>query len=1413
MQLRNFRVILYVFLIVCLTGALPAWAQSASTGTVAGSVTDPSGAVVTGATVTLTDTATSTPRTTTTNADGRYIFVDVNPGLYNMQVNKQGFATTKLTNQEVKVGASTTLNVSMQVGGTNVVVEVEATGTELQTMNATVGNTVTATAIDNLPSIGRDVNTFIELQPGVSTGGDVAGAVNDQSYFSLDGGNNTNDMDGSGGVYTATQQGLVIGDPTGGVGTEMTYSPPSGVVPTPADSVEEFKVNTAGQTADFNSSAGAEIKIVTKRGTTAFHGTAYEYYRDNNWSSNSWQNNWLNYLPGYHIDLPSYHYSRFGGALGGPLGSKDFLGGRSFFFANFEGFRYPSAETITRNVPSPALQLGLLTDTTTGQVDYNLNNAPVTYNGKTYLANYGCAAATGNPLGLCDPLGLGLNSAVSQIWSKYEPASNAACSQSLCDGANVLGYSANLNLPIKSNFGVFRLDHDFSSKHHLMGSYRYYNIQLASDSQVDIGGFFPGDTKGTPASAASDPVQDWYLVLGLTSNFTNTLTNDIHYSFLRNWWAWNRAGAPPQVSGLGGALEIMSGQTQTQDLAPFNSNNQQIRRRFWDGHDQMIRDDLSQLHGNHLFQFGGTYQHNFDYHQRNDSGGTINAFPVYSLGDGATTIISGISTGATFQPCSGTATIGGAPVSTTIANCSSVASAVLGAVSVASQLFTRSGANLALNPPLSNAFDKSTIPYYNVYFSDTWHLKPTFTFTYGLGWTLEMPPVEENGKQAMVVDQADNPVTVQGFIGQRRAAALQGSVFNPEIGFALVHNVAGDRKYPYNPYYGEFSPRVAVAWNPKFDTDSFASKLFGTNETVIRGGYGRSYGRQNGVTQVLLPLLGLGLEQPIGCSTNIASGGAWNCNTAVSPAFDNAYRILTTAGAAGGPTVPLSSLATPTLPQPVYPGYNNSFSASDSALDPNFRPSSIDSFDLTIQRQLNRRLTMEVGYIGRLIHNEYEPIDLNSVPYMTTVGGQTFASAYSNLVLQLCGGLAGLAGGGCGGSALPTPGPGPNLGAVTAQPFFETALAGSPSNYCTTAVGGVTPANCTQAVALNEGIAHFPVGNLTNAQVWGLWTDLDSGPFNPNVIPRSMMSTPIAANCGAGTGFGCSGSFSSIFMDSSVGHSNYNAGFVSLKMADWRGLTSQSNFTWSKALGTGAQAQSSSELTALDPFNLNEMYGRQAFNRKFIFNTFLVYQPPFYKGENGLMGRVLGGWTFATVFTAGSGVPDQTVSTFGNYQSFGACDGVYCADYDSENQVPISPQSMHTSAHYCVSQADVSNGFAACPGQPPGSGYPINAFAAGNNNFTNWRNPILGIDNRDGGYGILTGLSYWNMDFSIKKHIRVAENVGLEFQGVFANVLNHDQWFDGFPYAGPNGLSSYAWGPLGGQASPREIELGARLRF
>jgi hypothetical protein len=338
MYMRSVKLVLVVLLAVCVGGALPLWSQSASSGTVSGIVTDQSNAVVAGAAITLTDTSTNISRTGNSNATGRYFFADVTPGTYSLTVAKAGFATTKTENQIVQVGVNLTVNLSLQVGGANVVVEVSSVGNELQTMNATVGNTINTVTIDNLPSLGRDVSTFVELQPGVGPDGSVGGAVLDQNYFSLDGGNNTNDMDGSMNVYTSSY----AGDPTGGVATQNNLGAgsggPTGVIPTPQDSVEEFKVNTAGQTADFNSSAGAEVKIVTKRGTNAWHGTGYEYYKDNNWSSQSWQNDFN------HIALPSFHYSRYGGAIGGPIIPKEILGGKTYFFFNYEGFKRPIAK-------------------------------------------------------------------------------------------------------------------------------------------------------------------------------------------------------------------------------------------------------------------------------------------------------------------------------------------------------------------------------------------------------------------------------------------------------------------------------------------------------------------------------------------------------------------------------------------------------------------------------------------------------------------------------------------------------------------------------------------------------------------------------------------------------------------------------------------------------------------------------------------------------------------------------------------------------------------------------------------------------------------------------------------------------------------------------------------------------------
>ena len=145
-----------------------------------------------------------------------------------------------------------------------------------------------------------------------------------------------------------------------------------------------------------------------------------------------------------------------------------------------------------------------------------------------------------------------------------------------------------------------------------------------------------------------------------------------------------------------------------------------------------------------------------------------------------------------------------------------------------------------------------------------------------------------------------------------------------------------------------------------------------------------------------------------------------------------------------------------------------------------------------------------------------------------------------------------------------------NAAAVAPQPFFEAALAGT--GYC----NGF--ANCTQAVIANEGLNG--TGNLTNASVWSLYSDLDNGGFN---FPRSMMNTPL--NCPTGSQIGCSGQLTSgVGMITSVGYGNYNALFITLKSQDWHGVTMQSNFTWSKALGTGSEVQATSAATPPDPF-------------------------------------------------------------------------------------------------------------------------------------------------------------------------------------------------------------------------------------
>jgi len=1313
------RSVLVFVSVVCLAmllgiGATPAWSQATSSSTVAGQVTDESGAVVPGAAITLTDADTKAVRTTTSNDAGRYIFVNVPPGTYDISVSLAGFQTARVSAQKVTVGQQLTIDLALTVGGVTQTVEVSSTGAaQLQTTSATVGTTITLDSV-LLPNLSRDAYALQTMNVGVTPAGEVAGTRNDQNTYMLDGANVTDDNSGN-----------------------LSYNPlvglssmSAGVMPTPVASIEEFRMGTINQTADFANSAGSQVQMITKRGTNKWHGSLYDFYFGTNvGAANSWKNNHTPSRGLPYTPLPSSHYNRFGATGGGPLLPKEFLGGKWYIFANYEGYRYPNSTMYATAVPTALMRAGVIqvADSTGKYQPYNLNPTPVTVGGVTYQP-----AQCGANRTPCDPRGIGLNPIINQLWSKYMPLPNdLQYGGTNADGYNIAGYRAPIKLPEHSNTLVGRLDHDFGPNWHFMASYRYYKYNAYGSSQVDIGGVVKGCTFGVPCSVYTTPSQPWTYVLGMTTSVTPRMTNDFRYSHVRNLWAYGSIMAPPQLPGLPGALEI-GGET-ADALIPYNVNNQSVRSREWNGHSNQLRDDVSYLHGDHLLQFGGSYQRNFDQMYRTDNGAGIMSALVYQIYD------TGINIGSAYQPA-------GLP-STSLTPWNHLYAEVLGLVNAPQALFTRKLPDLTLNPVGTPMFPRGVIPYYNTYFSDTWHVRPRLTLTYGLSYMLEMPPYELNGQQVITTDITGEPLSVETYLAQKKRAALAGQVYNPTVGMALVRNAGGGLKYPYNTFYGGLSPRVAAAWNASY-SDGVLGKIFGRGDTVIRGGYSRIYGRLNGVKLIMSLVNNPGIGQPINCLGASRDGKCLGTN-GTDPT--TAFRIGT-----DGMTAPMPTL-TPTLPQPYFPGVGaNPMSGDGAGIDPGFKPNRSDQFTFSIQRAFGKRFTAEAGYIGRKIRNEFLPVNLDQVPYMLTLNGQRFDQAWATLYQAVNSG-----------------------GTVQALPWFEAALGGASSAYCS------AYASCTAAVAAKQRT------NITGTRVYDFWSVLSKdaswtqGRTQPSSTPGQQVT--------------------SLIQYTSLGFGNYNAAYTSFTVGDWRGLSARSNFTWGRAFGTGFLAQSNTQRTVLDAWDLHASYGPQIMDIRFIYNLMMTYKPEFYKGQSGVLGRLLGGWAIAPIFTARSGSPLRVTTSSGNSGAFGE---IYSGSgsADTEGAVLMTPFTGGNSAHYNVA---VSSG-AGRTGNPATGGSGINMFADPNAVFAQFRRLILGLDHNGGGWGRIRGFPTWNLDASLSKEFKVREQVGASLSFQFTNVLNH------FQPSNPtvNIDSNASFGVVTGAANtPRQMQFGLRIRF
>jgi hypothetical protein len=930
--------------------------QSATTGLISGVVSDPSGAIVTGAAVTLVQHGTNAEQTTATDSVGRYVFPAVTPDDYTLKFSANGFAGALINDVHVEVLKAYNINMALKVGAsTETVTVTEAPTAELQTTDATVGAVLGGEALDALPVFTRSASALMFYQPAVAPSGQIAGARDEQITFSFDGGDVTSDLEGN-NTYAAPP-----GEPS-----------PSPVIPIPIESTQEFQVSTTNPNSTFARSSGGQVALLTKAGSNNWHGSVYEYHNDDALNANGWTNDRLG------INKPHSADNRFGGTTGGPIWKN-----KLFFFANYEGRRLHDDTIFNTVVPTSTLQSGIIEfRDAAGNLDqYSFQPGNITT---------ACGGVS------CDPRNIGLSPVIKSQLALYPTGNNP----SLGDGLNTTGYTFDAPVPIAQDLGVLRLDYKINAKWAAFVTYHYSNTSRVGTEQFSI------VNTSAPGSVAQDPIKPQFYTFEVTGQLTPSLTSVSHGSFLRDWWGWDRQSPTPLESGTEQALEVAgegsgtSNSTSKLIADPVTLATQSARARVFDGHKWYLAQDLSWVKGNHLFQFGGSGYISHDYFEKTDNfAGGLAAGPIdyiESTGNGSGEFVS---VGPSEEPalCGGGVTTN-CLTSGNVLRYNELYTTLLGLVDRSSQVLTRNG-DFQPNPLGTPAFSQTLIPAANAYFQDVWHVKPSFTLTMGLDWQVQPDPHEASGKYDVLVYASTNtPVDYNGYFQQRAASlnsgVLPGQAYNPLFGVTPVNFLPA-------PFTGslrvtdwhEFAPRISGAWQVPFQ-----NKFFGNNKTVIRFGYAIVDERISDIDQVSLPLTTGGLLDVDACGGPVLTGGSVVCtNGPTTPA--NAFRI-----GVDGNSVPVPAPTAEPIPYVPSGTAAHPFGLQDqSGLDPYVHPGYDHSLDFTVQRELPGKMILEVGYIGRFSRDLFQQYSLNASDYLMKdkASGQTYAQAFDGVAQAL----------------------------------------------------------------------------------------------------------------------------------------------------------------------------------------------------------------------------------------------------------------------------------------------------------------------------------------------------------------------------------------------------------------------------
>lgn len=909
--------------------AIIAAAQVATTGALSGLVVDPSGASIPAATLTVTQASTGFRQTVKASATGAYTFPALQPGTYELRVSANGFSTAVYSNVAIEVAQTTNIQVRMKVGAASESVVVSAQAEVLKTTQNTLGDTLSPTLIENLPLAGRDLLEFASL---------VTGAANpdNQRYTTYDNlpnaainisVNGTNDnfqrfRTFSTGFFTAA--------------------------PLREGAFEEATVSTNDLTADAGAEGASQIRFVTKRGTSDYHGRGFWQAQNSFFNANSFTNNALG------RPLPKSRSNFYGGDLGGPLWPHN----KAFFFVHLEYNKVPGASLRTNSELTPNAASGLYT--------YDVTSIPAT----TPPWVTSCTAVSGvgsNPnAGVCTA-NLYTLAADSGFTTTQETSTDATIQSILTQiaGFNAKGTVFPLGTTPASLFTInrqylenlvwfrptetkqwwptTRLDVNITPNIRWSDSWDVYWRNIANVPNWP-GSQFAGNGFKSTYYTWSNQV-DWTI--------SPTVVNTASFGIESTVEEFNPgAVSDPFTKGQGGRLigggnSLVFGVPSLVPgfILPVPRNNPSFNPS----------DMLTWTRGNHTFNIGGDIRYsNMHELENNDP-------PTYSMGIASGDPAAGMFTSGNFP------NISAANGNRDLNNAAELYATLTGRLSnVSGNNFVNLANGQFLPGQGLEAKEAQTIG--GLFFQDAWHATPHWAFNYGFRWQF-----------SGAVHNTNNSffgMTVQDLLGP------SSSLFNPGVLTGTANPQTFLRPSPYSGDLIQPDPNFGFAWNPNF-TDGFLGKLFGGSKTVIRGGVSiASYDEGWETFENVSIFANPGDTNSISYFAGMPSGAFPPGSQFLSdPTLDN--RVNATSSPATFQTsIPLSSL--------TFTGQ------SYGTVDPRIKTPYIEQWNFGFQRQVPGHTVVEVNYVGNHAVHMWQNFNLNEINASQPAFLNDFKSAINN---------------------------------------------------------------------------------------------------------------------------------------------------------------------------------------------------------------------------------------------------------------------------------------------------------------------------------------------------------------------------------------------------------------------------------